>query len=190
MKENEMAFLSQLAIGVFSVDREGQIWRHRRLIAGSQRGSVPTEKMLNASIRAERSMSSGYPKVMFTVGSKRYSIYAHRIVWMVVNQSDIPPGLEINHKNGIRHDNRPENLEPVTPQENALHAGRVLKSLGKRDQKGEKNSTSKLTAQQVLEIRKLWSDGEANQTTIGRLYRISQATVSSIVCRKTWKHLP
>lgn len=190
MKENEMAFLSQLAIGMFSMDKEGQIWRHRRLVSGSQRGSVPTEKILSIPIRAERSMSRGYPKVMFTVNGKRYSIYAHRVVWMIANQADIPPGLEINHKNGVRHDNRPENLEPMTPQENALHAGQVLKTLGKRDQRGGKNSTSKLTAQQVLEIRKLWSDGEANQTTIGKLYRISQATVSSIVCHKTWKHLP
>lgn len=190
MKENEMAFLSQLAIGLFSVDKEGQVWRHRRIVAGSQRGSVPTEKILDVPIRAERSTSNGYPKIMFTVGDKRYSVYAHRIVWMVAKRSDIPPGLEINHKNGVRHDNRPENLEPMTSQENALHAGRVLKTLGKKDQRGEKNTTSKLTAQQVLEIRKLWSDGEVNQTTIRKLYGISQATVSSIVCRKTWKHLP
>lgn len=46
---------------------------------------------------------------------------AHRIIWEFVN-GKIPDGMQINHKNGIRHDNRIENLEIVTPSQNTKHA--------------------------------------------------------------------
>lgn len=46
--------------------------------------------------------------------------YAHRIVYEMHN-GDIPNGLEIDHINGIRHDNRIENLRAVSKSVNQLN---------------------------------------------------------------------
>jgi len=59
---------------------------------------------------------------------------AHRIIWEFVN-GPIPDGMQINHINGIKHDNRIDNLEVVTQSENTKHAYRI----GLASAKGEKN---------------------------------------------------
>src|SRR5690349_6679065 len=51
-------------------------------------------------------------------------VYMHRAVWEAC-VGPIPPGLYINHINGIKTDNRLENLEVVTPSENLRHAFRI-----------------------------------------------------------------
>lgn len=189
MKPNEMAFLSQVALGVFSVDKEGRIWRHYRM-AGSRLGNPSASVPLDKPERAERSVSQSHLRVMFTVDGERQQVYAHRIVWMIANHSDIPPAFEVNHKDGIPVNNRPDNLELATRQENTLHAGRVLRRLGKKEQRGEKNTSAKLTAGQVIEIRKAWADRSASLSTLARQYGVSDRTIQDICHRRTWKHLP
>lgn len=49
---------------------------------------------------------------------------AHRLVWEAVH-GPIPDGLQINHINGIKSDNRISNLEVVSASENAKHSYRT-----------------------------------------------------------------
>lgn len=64
---------------------------------------------------------SGYVCIALTLNGKQSTHRLHRIVAKLFIQN--PEGKpEINHKNGIRHDNRVENLEWCTRSENTNHA--------------------------------------------------------------------
>lgn len=67
----------------------------------------------------------GYLKGNFFICGKQSHKFMHRIVYESFH-GPIPDGLEINHKNGIRDDNRPENLEAVTHGENMSHSKNTL----------------------------------------------------------------
>lgn len=61
----------------------------------------------------------GYQRFMCCQNGIRKNILVHRAVWEAFN-GPILRGLEINHKNCVRDDNRLENLELVTSSQNNL----------------------------------------------------------------------
>jgi len=97
----------------------------------------------------------------------------------------IPEDKEVNHKDGDKLNNNLTNFELMTHKENMNHARElgliVVPS-------GEDNPISVLTNDKVLEIRELVNSG-ASQSSVAKLFKIHQGTVSAVVLRKTWKHL-
>lgn len=73
-----------------------------------------------------KSEQIGYKIVMV---SRKFH-FVHRIIWEMHN-GNVPEGMEIDHINGIRDDNRIENLRCVTKGENALN-----KRMTKRNKSG------------------------------------------------------
>jgi hypothetical protein len=67
--------------------------------------------------RAERLGPGNYGYIY--VGHER--VPAHRVIWIAA-EGEIPPGLQINHRNRRRWDNRRTNLELVTFINNIRHA--------------------------------------------------------------------
>lgn len=67
---------------------------------------------------AGQTRPDGY--VMICINGVRY--YAHRVAWMFVHGVD-PEGLQVDHFNRIRNDNRIDNLRLVTNQHNSFNAG-------------------------------------------------------------------
>ena len=188
MTEVEKLFFAQMAIGVFSISPMGEIWRHKELV-GSVTGAQSQWKRIEAR-RAETTESHEHLRVQMTDNGKKVMVYAHRVIWMYWNQQDIPDGMEVNHKNGYPRNNFPDNLELATHQENAIHAAQILKRFGKKEQRGEKNTSAKLTAQQVMEIRLIWKKHEMSLSQIANYYGVSTTTVQDICHLRTWKHLP
>lgn len=109
------------------------------------------------------------------------SLFAHRVVWMAAN-GPIPDGLEINHRNGIKTDNRLANLELVTRSENMRHAC----ALGLKSNAGERHPTAKLTWAAVREIRSRHASGVA-KADLARRFGVHRRTINDIVLGNNWK---
>lgn len=109
----------------------------------------------------------------------------HRFIWECL-VGEIPPGMVINHKNGIKTDNRLDNLEVVTNQENIVHA---WNELGRVSLKGEDRPQAKITEDQAVEIIKLCAEGVSNKE-IGRIFNLHPNYISLIRHNKRWRHIP
>jgi hypothetical protein len=96
-----------------------------------------------------------------------------------------PAGLLVNHKNGIKTDNRACNLEYVTKSQNALHGIALGLSPVLR---GEEVGNARLSANDVIAIRRRAEAGERN-LEISRDYGITRQYAGRVIARETWKHI-
>jgi DNA-binding XRE family transcriptional regulator len=54
---------------------------------------------------------------------------------------------------------------------------------------GAINNGAKLTEQQVLEIRRLYSEGGITQQSLGLQFGVARECITAIVNRKNWTHI-
>jgi hypothetical protein len=106
--------------------------------------------------------------------------FAHRLIWESA-YGPIPRGLTINHKNGVKTDNRIENLELATREANSSHAHRT----GLVNKRGEANSAAVLTVEQVRII--VGSRGAVLQRELADRFGVAASTISMIQNGKLWR---
>lgn len=124
----------------------------------------------------------------------------HRAVAMAfIDNAENKP--EVNHKNGIKSDNRVDNLEWVTRKENQVHSIEVLgnphvseyltRALAARKEvpysRGQEHVSSKLNEDQVVEI--LRTRGTLGHKRCAKLYGVSVGCIIHIRMRRIWKHI-
>lgn len=93
-----------------------------------------------------------------------------------------PEGFTVNHIDGNKQNNRLSNLEYVSRTDNVKHgwySGLMVK--------GEDHHWSKLTKEQVDQIRSMYTGERGQYTAIARLFGISRKAVFFIIKGVTWK---
>lgn len=126
----------------------------------------------------------GYRHVAVRVGGKAKSVYAHRIVAEAF-YGPVPDGLEINHKDGDKLNNMPENLEYVLHGDNVRHA--VASGLWP-DKSGECNGRAKLSDGDVLSIMEANKAG-VSSARLAAAYGVTRGMIWRITTGKAWAHL-
>jgi hypothetical protein len=128
-------------------------------------------------------VDGGYLKTMIQDDNGKYSTQrVHRLVALAFLGE--PNGLHVNHKNGIKTDNSVSNLEYVTISENILHA---FKNNLMKPKRGALNGMSKLTAEQVTEIREHAANCPSRyygREELAKKYGVSVATIKDIVTKR------
>jgi len=170
----EAVYHHGVELGFLEIRDDGTVWRLAQLHYNGSGAACPVEPR-----RAESTVNR-YLNIQLRIDGKQYTTGAHRLVWRHFN-GPIPGGLVINHKDGVRTNNTPSNLEALTNRGNARHAVDVLGV-----QLGENNSSAKLTWEQVKKIREWVARGET-QRSVAAIYEVSQGHISDIVTRKKWK---
>lgn len=127
--------------------------------------------------------SDGYPFVQIYMGGAKRIRPIHQLVAEAFLGPRPTPAHQVNHKDGVRLNNRDHNLEWMTHGQNQKHRYDVLKHGAAR---GRATGHAKLTENDIPTIRARCASGES-QRAVAADYGVCQPNVWFIVQRKTWE---
>ena len=139
--------------GLYSISTLGRIKSYPRECWNGVGFFILKERMMK-----QQKNNRGYMQVTLNSGKDPKLFYTHRLVLLTFIGE--PRDLIVNHKNGIKDDNRLVNLEYVTYAENSLHAWK--NDLIKEEQKkkfieASKRKRSKETRMRMsIATKKVW----------------------------------
>ena len=162
----------------FSVSENGEIFSKR------------TNKILIQGVS-----KTGYKVLSSRIGGRKgksICLKVHRMIAeaFIPNPNGYPI---INHIDGDKLNNSLDNLEWCTHQQNSIHA--IVTGLNNPSEynSGSKNHNSKVTENDVIDIRNMFSVYEGKKRyfyeNVASIYGISPYYIKSLVYRRSWKHI-
>jgi len=163
----------------YQISNLGRVKTLPRIVNRGEGKQLMPEKILKTRID-----KNGYEFVGLYVGKKKQIF---KKIHNLVAELFIPNPEKkkcVNHKDGVKGNNRLDNLEWVTHKENTLHA---VKNNLMKPPKGESHPFSVLKAEDVLLISKLYPF--LNQVELSKKFNVSRKCVGNVLNNKSWKHV-
>jgi hypothetical protein len=180
-------------MGTFSLNIEAEIWKP--VVGAENRYEVSSL----GNVRAVGRMRGGNKGCTYWRAGVALKPYTSAAGYVNVSINAVPRGIHVlvceafhgprpdgchaAHSDGVKSNNRLENLRWATVSENAMDklAHGTLRC-------GEASNLSKLRADDVLEIRSRASHGETG-SALAKAFGLTKQGIHAIIARKNWKYI-
>lgn len=121
-------------------------------------------------------------------GNRGKALRAHRVSWEL-HYGPIPDGLLVCHHCDVPACVRPDHLFLGTKQENNADCARKGRYDRVKRPKGSRHGMSKLTDDDVRQIRQIYLDAKPTLRSLAQQFGVSLQQIFQIVHRRSWRHL-
>lgn len=174
--------------GTYEVSMIGNVKSLPREVNRTRKGYTFAAKLKGKS--SKKFLSHGYYAVSIGKENSFSPKYIHRLVAQafIPNPNNLPC---VNHKDGNKLNNHVDNLEWCTHRENTIHAhvnglSRVPEN---HTRQGRNNGNSKLTEEDVKDIRRLLKSGLRIKEVAEVFPEVSKSTIGNISSGANWTHV-
>ena len=174
--------IPSIPYGMYEISNKGRLRRKPFIKYGRNASGVFSFKS-EGFILKPRITGDGYTSysISYKIGNKKYkhTIMAHRAVAYAFVCSSPDKDFQVNHINGDKTDNSPENLGWVSCRDNVLHSYRT----GLASNKGDRHPQARFSNECIRRIRVMVNLGICKRKDVCDCFNVEKSTVGKIMSR-------